>query len=173
MCVGKPPVSFALGHSYLEEGSKTWLLLDAEWARPGKDGRRSKDSACLFICSSSPCLHTQEKCKLAVWCSTGRYFHLEGTEKSAGLVRSSRGGLTPQKQSPSLPWWGKGGRERECGLELLTPPSPKPCLKTQMDFMDEQCSATNVKPLYLPRQLPSFYKWVSAASYAKGILVWG
>ena len=39
---------------------------------------------------------------------------------------------------------------------------------TQQDFMAEQCAATNLKPLYLTVEAPSFYTWTSAADFAKG-----
>ncbi|KAM4647633.1 A disintegrin and metalloproteinase with thrombospondin motifs 13 isoform 4-T4 [Amazona ochrocephala] len=42
------------------------------------------------------------------------------------------------------------------------------CLTTQQDFMAEQCAATNVKPLYLTVEAPSFYTWTSAVGFAKG-----
>lgn len=34
--------------------------------------------------------------------------------------------------------------------------------------MDEQCAATNLKPLYLTVEAPSFYTWTSAVGFAKG-----
>lgn len=39
---------------------------------------------------------------------------------------------------------------------------------TQQDFMTEQCAATNLKPLYLTVEVPSFYTWTSAVGFAKG-----
>lgn len=39
---------------------------------------------------------------------------------------------------------------------------------TQLDFMAEQCAATNLKPLYLNVGVPSFYTWTSAVGFAKG-----
>lgn len=39
---------------------------------------------------------------------------------------------------------------------------------TQQDFMAEQCAATNLKPLYLTVEVPSFYTWTSAVGFAKG-----
>lgn len=39
---------------------------------------------------------------------------------------------------------------------------------TQQDFMAEQCAATNLKPLYLTVEAPSFYTWTSAVGFAKG-----
>lgn len=34
--------------------------------------------------------------------------------------------------------------------------------------MAEQCAATNLKPLYLTGEAPSFYNWTSAVGFAKG-----
>ncbi|XP_033923529.1 A disintegrin and metalloproteinase with thrombospondin motifs 13 isoform X5 [Melopsittacus undulatus] len=49
----------------------------------------------------------------------------------------------------------------ECGIN-------KACLMTQQDFMAEQCAATNLKPLHLAVEAPSFYTWTSAVGFAKG-----
>ncbi|NWQ60037.1 ATS13 metalloproteinase, partial [Neopipo cinnamomea] len=37
--------------------------------------------------------------------------------------------------------------------------------------MTEQCAATNLKPLYLTVETPSFYTWTSAVGFAKGDLL--
>lgn len=42
------------------------------------------------------------------------------------------------------------------------------CLMSQQDFMAEQCAATDLKPLYLDVETPSFYTWTSALGFAKG-----
>lgn len=34
--------------------------------------------------------------------------------------------------------------------------------------MAEQCAATNLKPLFLTKEVPSFYTWTSAVGFAKG-----
>lgn len=47
-----------------------------------------------------------------------------------------------------------------CGIQA--------CLRSQQDFMAEQCAATNLKPLYLDVETPSFYTWTSAVGFAKG-----
>ncbi|RMB93373.1 hypothetical protein DUI87_30068 [Hirundo rustica rustica] len=52
----------------------------------------------------------------------------------------------------------------ECGIN-------KACLMTQQDFMAEQCAATNLQPLYLDVETPSFYTWTSAVGFAKGDLL--
>ncbi|KAF4789206.1 hypothetical protein TURU_154728 [Turdus rufiventris] len=45
------------------------------------------------------------------------------------------------------------------------------CLRSQQDFMAEQCAATNLKPLYFDVETPSFYTWTSAVGFAKGDLL--
>uniref|UniRef100_A0A8C6VJI6 ADAM metallopeptidase with thrombospondin type 1 motif 13 n=1 Tax=Naja naja TaxID=35670 RepID=A0A8C6VJI6_NAJNA len=121
------------------------------------------------------------ECGINKWCSKGRCSSLEdlspvsmvhGQWSTWGSFtpcsRSCGGGITSRQRQCNNPRPAFGGQP--CQGEALQAEMchVQPCLKTQMDFMDEQCSATNVKPLYLHQQLPSFYKWVSAAGYAKG-----
>ncbi|KAL8174620.1 UNVERIFIED_CONTAM: hypothetical protein K2H54_050135, partial [Gekko kuhli] len=68
-------------------------------------------------------------------------------------------------------WPAFGGRPCEGEALQAEMCNTQPCLKTQLAFMEEQCAATDVKPLYLSLELPSFYKWTSAAHYAKGDLL--
>ncbi|XP_060466300.2 A disintegrin and metalloproteinase with thrombospondin motifs 13 isoform X2 [Panthera onca] len=42
------------------------------------------------------------------------------------------------------------------------------CEKTQLDFMSEQCSRTDRKPLHLSPGNASFYRWGSAEQYSQG-----
>uniref|UniRef100_A0A8C0PVF2 Peptidase M12B domain-containing protein n=1 Tax=Canis lupus familiaris TaxID=9615 RepID=A0A8C0PVF2_CANLF len=42
------------------------------------------------------------------------------------------------------------------------------CEKTQLEFMSEQCSQTDRKPLYLTPGNASFYRWGSAEQYSQG-----
>ncbi|XP_022073679.2 A disintegrin and metalloproteinase with thrombospondin motifs 13 [Acanthochromis polyacanthus] len=44
----------------------------------------------------------------------------------------------------------------------------QPCERTQLDFMAEQCSQTNLQPLYLQPHIASFYTWIPAVGFAKG-----
>ncbi|KAM3825798.1 A disintegrin and metalloproteinase with thrombospondin motifs 13 [Vipera latastei] len=121
------------------------------------------------------------ECGANKWCAKGRCSSLEDLSpvstvhgqwsswgSSHSCSRSCGGGITSRQRQCNNPRPAFGGQP--CQGEALQAEmcNWQPCLKTQMDFMDEQCSATNVKPLYLSQQLPSFYKWVSAASYAKG-----
>ncbi|XP_015687440.1 A disintegrin and metalloproteinase with thrombospondin motifs 13 [Protobothrops mucrosquamatus] len=121
------------------------------------------------------------ECGINKWCAKGRCSSLEDLSpvsmvhgqwsswtSFSACSRSCGGGIATRQRQCNNPRPAFGGQP--CQGEALQAEmcNLQPCLKTQMDFMDEQCSATNVKPLYLHRQLPSFYKWVSAASYAKG-----
>lgn len=44
----------------------------------------------------------------------------------------------------------------------------QPCERTQLDFMAEQCSQTNVQPLYLQPQVASYYTWIPAVGFSQG-----
>lgn len=44
----------------------------------------------------------------------------------------------------------------------------QPCEHTQLDFMAEQCSQTDLHPLYLLPHTASFYTWIPAVSFVRG-----
>ncbi|XP_041854768.1 A disintegrin and metalloproteinase with thrombospondin motifs 13 isoform X2 [Melanotaenia boesemani] len=44
----------------------------------------------------------------------------------------------------------------------------QPCEHTQQDFMAEQCSQTDLQPLYLQPNIASFYTWIPALGFTKG-----
>lgn len=44
----------------------------------------------------------------------------------------------------------------------------QPCVRTQLDFMAEQCSQTDMLPLYLLPNTASFYTWIPALGFVKG-----
>ncbi|XP_077570591.1 A disintegrin and metalloproteinase with thrombospondin motifs 13 [Stigmatopora nigra] len=44
----------------------------------------------------------------------------------------------------------------------------KPCEGTQLEFMAEQCSQTDVQPLYLRPNQASFYTWIPAIGFSQG-----
>lgn len=44
----------------------------------------------------------------------------------------------------------------------------KSCDSTQLDFIAEQCSQTDLQPLYLQPNIASFYTWIPAVGFAKG-----
>lgn len=44
----------------------------------------------------------------------------------------------------------------------------QPCEGTQLDFMAEQCSQTDLHPLYLLPNTASFYTWIPAVGFTQG-----
>ncbi|MED6286602.1 hypothetical protein CHARACLAT_007748 [Characodon lateralis] len=44
----------------------------------------------------------------------------------------------------------------------------QPCKRTQLEFMAEQCSQTDLQPLYLLPNTASFYKWIPTIGFVKG-----
>lgn len=44
----------------------------------------------------------------------------------------------------------------------------QPCERNQLDFMAEQCSQTDLHPLYLQPNTASFYTWIPAVGFAQG-----
>ncbi|XP_058015543.1 A disintegrin and metalloproteinase with thrombospondin motifs 13 [Ahaetulla prasina] len=121
------------------------------------------------------------ECGINKWCSKGRCSSLEDLSPVSmvhgqwsswtsftSCSRSCGGGITSRRRQCNNPRPAFGGQPCRGDALHAEMCHVQPCLKTQMDFMDEQCSATNVKPLYLHRQLPSFYRWISAAGYARG-----
>ncbi|XP_077417483.1 A disintegrin and metalloproteinase with thrombospondin motifs 13 isoform X3 [Vanacampus margaritifer] len=44
----------------------------------------------------------------------------------------------------------------------------QPCERTQLDFLAEQCSKTDLQPLYLHPDQASFYTWIPAVGFSQG-----
>ncbi|KAJ7395915.1 hypothetical protein BTVI_149977 [Pitangus sulphuratus] len=82
------------------------------------------------------------------------FWFLSWTERSVGSIRPAFGGQECR---------GASVQAEMCNTQA--------CLTTQQDFMAEQCAATNLKPLYLTVETPSFYNWTSAVGFAKGDLL--
>lgn len=73
--------------------------------------------------------------------------------------------LSPGAEAPVLgPVPPSQGPSCACPL----PPPGQACEKTQLEFMSEQCSQTDRKPLYLTPGNASFYRWGSAEQYSQG-----
>ncbi|XP_044295955.1 A disintegrin and metalloproteinase with thrombospondin motifs 13 [Varanus komodoensis] len=121
------------------------------------------------------------ECGIDKWCSGGRCSSLEDLHPIAAVhghwsswtgftacSRSCGGGVTARQRQCNNPRPAFGGRHCEgedsqaymCNVQL--------CKTTQLGFMDEQCAATDRKPLSLRPEVPSSYTWISAADYAKG-----
>uniref|UniRef100_A0A670KEL6 ADAM metallopeptidase with thrombospondin type 1 motif 13 n=1 Tax=Podarcis muralis TaxID=64176 RepID=A0A670KEL6_PODMU len=115
------------------------------------------------------------ECGINKWCSKGRCRSLEELIPIAAVhgkwstwtaftacSRSCGGGVVARRRHV---FWG--GLCSKGPFDLS--PLPQPCpMTTQVGFMDEQCALTDMKPLYLSLEFPSFYKWVSAVGYTKG-----
>ncbi|XP_075762079.1 A disintegrin and metalloproteinase with thrombospondin motifs 13 isoform X1 [Pelodiscus sinensis] len=121
------------------------------------------------------------ECGINKWCSKGHCSSLEELNPVAvvhgqwsswspltACSRSCGGGVVTRRRLCNNPRPAFGGQEcRGADLEAAMC-NTQACLTTQLEFMAEQCAATNVNPLYLLPDVPSFYMWTSAAGYAKG-----
>ncbi|XP_034968549.2 A disintegrin and metalloproteinase with thrombospondin motifs 13 isoform X2 [Zootoca vivipara] len=122
------------------------------------------------------------ECGINKWCSKGRCRSLEELIPIAAVhgewstwtaftacSRSCGGGVVARRRQCNNPRPAFGGHQCE-GEDLqaeMCNEQPCPTI-TQVGFMDEQCALTDMKPLYLSLEFPSFYKWVSAVGYTKG-----
>ncbi|XP_019130182.2 A disintegrin and metalloproteinase with thrombospondin motifs 13 isoform X1 [Larimichthys crocea] len=82
--------------------------------------------------------------------------------------RSCGGGVTHRTRKCNNPRPAFGGNDCEgpdIEAELC---HQQPCERTQLDFMAEQCSQTDLHPLYLLPNTASFYTWIPAVGFAKG-----
>ncbi|XP_061527353.1 A disintegrin and metalloproteinase with thrombospondin motifs 13 [Phycodurus eques] len=89
----------------------------------------------------------------------------------SGFSRCSRtcgGGVTHRTRRCNNPRPALGGDD--CvGLSIEAELcNQQACERTQLDFMAEQCSATDPKPLYLLPGQASFYTWIPAVGFSKG-----
>uniref|UniRef100_A0A8C3IAL8 ADAM metallopeptidase with thrombospondin type 1 motif 13 n=1 Tax=Chrysemys picta bellii TaxID=8478 RepID=A0A8C3IAL8_CHRPI len=121
------------------------------------------------------------ECGINKWCSKGRCSSLEELTPVAvvhgqwsswspltACSRSCGGGVVTRRRLCNNPRPAFGGQECR-GADLQAEMcNTQACLTSQLEFMADQCAATNVKPLYLIPEVPFFYKWTSAAAYAKG-----
>ncbi|OCT67000.1 A disintegrin and metalloproteinase with thrombospondin motifs 13-like [Xenopus laevis] len=82
--------------------------------------------------------------------------------------RSCGGGVVMRKRQCNNPRPAFGGHTCEGSNLQADMCNIQACSNTQMDFMNEQCSDTDTKPLYLSPGVPSFYKWTSAVGFADG-----
>ncbi|XP_048679219.2 A disintegrin and metalloproteinase with thrombospondin motifs 13 isoform X3 [Caretta caretta] len=121
------------------------------------------------------------ECGINKWCSKGRCSSLEELNPGAAVhgqwsswspltacSRSCGGGVITRRRLCNNPRPAFGGQECRGADVQAEMCNTQACLSSQLEFMAEQCAATNVKPLYLIPEVPSFYKWTSATGYAKG-----
>ncbi|KAM9370808.1 A disintegrin and metalloproteinase with thrombospondin motifs 13 [Phaethornis superciliosus] len=121
------------------------------------------------------------ECGINKWCSKGQCSSLEELNPMAAVhgqwslwspfsscSRSCGGGVTMRQRFCNNPRPAFGGQECHGTSIQVEMCNTQACLMTQEDFMSEQCAATNLKPLYLTVEAPSFYTWTSAVGFAKG-----
>ncbi|XP_020837622.1 A disintegrin and metalloproteinase with thrombospondin motifs 13 isoform X1 [Phascolarctos cinereus] len=121
------------------------------------------------------------ECGVNKWCSKGHCRSLEeltpvslvhGQWSSWGppstCSRTCGGGVITRRRQCNNPRPAFGGLDcagADLKAELC---NTQACVKTQLEFMSEQCAATDGKPLYLTPGVPTFYSWKSAAQYSQG-----
>ncbi|XP_068771177.1 A disintegrin and metalloproteinase with thrombospondin motifs 13 isoform X1 [Struthio camelus] len=123
-------------------------------------------------------------CGINKWCFKGRCSSLEELTPMAvvhgqwsswspfsSCSRSCGGGVVIRQRFCNNPRPAFGGQECQGAGVQVEMCNTQACLMTQLDFMAEQCAATNVKPLDLAVEAPSFYTWTSAVGFAKGDLL--
>ncbi|XP_051492754.1 A disintegrin and metalloproteinase with thrombospondin motifs 13 isoform X2 [Apus apus] len=124
------------------------------------------------------------ECGINKWCSKGQCSSLEELNPMAAVhgqwsawspfsscSRSCGGGVVTRQRFCNNPRPAFGGQECDGTSIQVEMCNTQACLMTQEDFMAEQCAATNLKPLYLTVETPSFYTWTSAVGFAKGDLL--
>ncbi|XP_034025428.1 A disintegrin and metalloproteinase with thrombospondin motifs 13 [Thalassophryne amazonica] len=82
--------------------------------------------------------------------------------------RTCGGGITHRTRQCNNPRPAFGGNDcegRHIEAELC---HQEPCERTQLDFMAEQCSQTDLRPLYLHPNTASFYTWIPAIGVLQG-----
>ncbi|XP_073397250.1 A disintegrin and metalloproteinase with thrombospondin motifs 13 [Dendrobates tinctorius] len=82
--------------------------------------------------------------------------------------RSCGGGVIVRKRQCNNPRPAFGGHNCEGPSLQAEMCNTQACETTQLDFMTEQCAATDDKPLFLSQGQPSYYHWTSVAGFARG-----
>ncbi|XP_073496338.1 A disintegrin and metalloproteinase with thrombospondin motifs 13 isoform X1 [Phyllobates terribilis] len=82
--------------------------------------------------------------------------------------RSCGGGVIIRKRQCNNPRPAFGGRNCEGPNLQAEMCNTQACDTTQLEFMTEQCAATDDKPLFLSQGQPSYYHWTSVAGFAQG-----
>ncbi|XP_062446969.1 A disintegrin and metalloproteinase with thrombospondin motifs 13 isoform X2 [Rhea pennata] len=124
------------------------------------------------------------ECGINKWCSKGRCSSLEELNPMAvvhgqwsswspfsSCSRSCGGGVVKRQRFCNNPRPAFGGQECQGAGIQVEMCNTQACLMSQLDFMAEQCAATNLEPLDPTAEVPSFYTWTSAVGFAKGDLL--
>ncbi|XP_059266385.1 A disintegrin and metalloproteinase with thrombospondin motifs 13 isoform X2 [Mustela nigripes] len=121
------------------------------------------------------------ECGMQKWCSKGHcrslaelspvgvvHGHWSSWGPPSPCSRSCGGGVVTRRRHCNNPRPAFGGRA--CvGADLQAEMcNTQACEKTQLEFMAEQCSQTDGKPLYLSPGNASFYRWGPAEQYSQG-----
>ncbi|XP_035964223.2 A disintegrin and metalloproteinase with thrombospondin motifs 13 isoform X2 [Halichoerus grypus] len=121
------------------------------------------------------------ECGVQKWCSKGHcrslaelspvgvvHGHWSSWGPPSPCSRSCGGGVVTRRRQCKNPRPAFGGRA--CvGADLQAEMcNTQACEKTQLEFMSEQCSQTDRKPLHLSLGNASFYRWGSAEQYSQG-----
>ncbi|XP_044245639.3 A disintegrin and metalloproteinase with thrombospondin motifs 13 isoform X3 [Ursus arctos] len=121
------------------------------------------------------------ECGVQKWCSKGHcrslaelspvgvvHGHWSSWGAPSPCSRSCGGGVVTRRRQCNNPRPAFGGRA--CvGADLQAEMcNTQACEKTQLEFMSEQCSQTDRKPLHLSPGNTSFYRWGSAEQYSQG-----
>ncbi|KAJ8285717.1 hypothetical protein GJAV_G00030120 [Gymnothorax javanicus] len=121
------------------------------------------------------------ECAPSKWCLKGRC--VSPSELSSPMVvhgswsswsefsscsRSCGGGVTSRRRQCNNPRPAFGGKQcegRDTEAELC---NRQPCANTQLRFMEEQCSLTDLQPLSLTPGASSLYTWIPAVGLITG-----
>uniref|UniRef100_A0A3Q1J478 Peptidase M12B domain-containing protein n=1 Tax=Anabas testudineus TaxID=64144 RepID=A0A3Q1J478_ANATE len=82
--------------------------------------------------------------------------------------RTCGGGVTHRTRQCNNPRPAFGGSDCEGPDIEAQLCHQRPCVRTQLDFMAEQCSQTDLHPLHLQLHTASFYTWIPAVGFARG-----
>ncbi|XP_068558937.1 A disintegrin and metalloproteinase with thrombospondin motifs 13 isoform X2 [Cebidichthys violaceus] len=121
------------------------------------------------------------ECAPYQWCLKGRC--VSSDELSSSVVvhgswsnwsefspcsRTCGGGVTHRTRKCNNPRPAFGGNDCEGSDIEAELCHQQPCELTQLDFMAEQCSQTDLHPLYLLPNTATFYTWIPAVGFAQG-----
>ncbi|XP_077377765.1 A disintegrin and metalloproteinase with thrombospondin motifs 13 isoform X2 [Festucalex cinctus] len=121
------------------------------------------------------------QCAPNQWCLKGRCASPDQLSTSAvvhgswsgwsGFSTCSRtcgGGVVHRTRQCNNPRPAFGGNDCVGNIIEAELCNQQPCERTQLDFMAEQCSETDLQPLYLHPDQASFYTWIPAVGFSQG-----
>ncbi|KAM9360696.1 A disintegrin and metalloproteinase with thrombospondin motifs 13 [Symphorus nematophorus] len=121
------------------------------------------------------------ECAPNQWCLKGHCVSLDELSSSVEVhgswsswselspcSRTCGGGVAYRTRKCNNPRPAFGGNDCEGADIEAELCNQQPCGRTQLDFMAEQCSQTDLHPLYLLPNTASFYTWIPAVGFAQG-----